>query len=264
MTEPPVHAMTQGEFRVGHVFNRAWKLFIANFWKLFVVTVISELPGRAFFLWASAQPAGGSLDGTTMRTIAMFLGFVLVFLGQAVLVQIGFQTLRGQPARLREAAQEAIARFSPILGLSLVICLLIFGTPGLFTLLPDLVEPGLFAIVFMAISGVLFIRWSVALPACVIERVDTVESLRRSAELTKGHRWKIFGIIVLVSIPLPTVSAVLGAAISFLGPAVQHLGRYVLGVAWIAGFNCVLTLIYHDLRVAKEGIGFRPIAAVFD
>jgi hypothetical protein len=263
MTEPPVHGLTQREVRVGQTFGRAWKLFSVNFWKFFIVTAISELPVRAYFLWANARPVGGPgpFSGTTMRTGIMFLAFVLVLLGQAIVVRVAFQTLRRQPAGLHAAVQEALPRFFSILGLAILACLLIFG---MITLVSHLPEPALFAMVFMIVASVLFVRWSIALPACVVEGLGVVDSLGRSARLTKGHRWKIFGTIVLVCAPLPAVTAILGAAMSLLGPALQHLGQFVLGVAWITGFNSVLTVIYHDLRVANEGIDSGQIASVFD
>jgi hypothetical protein len=262
MTEPPVHALTQSEFRITRIFSRAWTLASTNLWTFFIVTAISELPVRAYFRWGSA--VGEFLVGTTMRAIVMFLGFVLVLLGQAVLVHIGFRTLRGQAAGLREALQEASARFSPILGLSLIMCLLIFGMLGMIVLWALDLGPGLVAIVFMVVAGIPFVRWSLALPACVVEGLGLVDSLGRSAELTRGHRWKIFGIVILVLIPLPAATAILGAAMSFLGPDLRYLGRYVLGVLWITGFTSVLTVIYHELRVANEGIDSGQIASVFD
>ena len=263
MTEPPIHALTQSEFRIRRVFSRAWNLVTANIWKFCIVTVVSELPVRAYFLWASARPVGGPgpLDGSAIRTIIMVLAFVLMLLGQAVLVHIGFQTLRRQPAGLHAAVQEAVARFFPILGLFLAVCLLIFG---MITLLSSLVEPMLFAMVFMVVVSGLLVRWSLALPACVVEGLGPVDTLGRSAGLTKGHRWKIFGIILLVCAPLPAVTAILEAAMSFIGSSFQYLGQFVLGVAWITGFNSVLTVIYHDMRVANEGLDSGQIASVFD
>jgi hypothetical protein len=263
MTEPPIHALTQSEFRIRRVFSRAWNLFTANVWIFCIVTVVSELPVRAYFLWASARPIGGPgpLDGSAIRTIIMVLAFVLMLLGQAVLVHIGFQTLRRQPAGLHAAVQEAVARFFPILGLFLAVCLLIFG---MITLLSSLVEPMLFAMVFMVVVSMLLVRWSLALPACVVEGLGPVDSLGRSARLTKGHRWKIFGIILLVCAPLPAVTAILAAAMSFIGSSFQYLGQFVLGVAWITGFNSVLTVIYHDLRVVNDGLDSGLIASVFD
>jgi hypothetical protein len=54
--------------------------------------------------------------------------------------------------------------------------------------------------------------------------------------------------------------------------APESLGRLVLlGIVTViitaivtAYFNVVAAMIYHDLRVAKEGVGTEEIAAVFD
>jgi hypothetical protein len=262
MTEPPVHALTQHEFRISRVFSRASTLVVRNFWTFFIVTAISELPARAYFRWGNA--AGELLASNIMRAVTTFLGFVLVLLGQAVLVHIGFRTLRGQAAGLRTALQDASASFSPILGLSLVISLLIFGIPAVIVLWASDLGPGLVALVFMIVAGVLFVRWSLALPACVVERLGLVDSLASSAKLTSGHRWKIFGIIILVCAPLPIVSSILRAAMSLLGADLRYLGQFVLGVVWITSFTSVLTVIYHDLRVAQDGVDGEQIASVFD
>ena len=37
----------------------------------------------------------------------------------------------------------------------------------------------------------LMVRWFVAVPACVVERIGPSGSMKRSAELTSGHRWKV-------------------------------------------------------------------------
>jgi hypothetical protein len=228
----------------------------------FIVTVISELPMRAYFRWGNA--AGELLVGTTMRTIITFLGLVLVLFGQAVLVHIGFWALRGQAAGLRQAVQDTLVRSAGILSLSLAIGALMFGILGTIVLLASFLGPGLLAIVFMVAAGMLIVRWSLALPACVVEGLGLVDSMGRSAKLTRGHRWKIFGIMVLVWAPLPVANAILRAAISFFGPAFQYLGQYVLGVAWITTFTSIMIVIYHDLRAANEGLDSGQIASVFD
>jgi len=40
--------------------------------------------------------------------------------------------------------------------------------------------------------------WFVATPACVVEGLGVSRSMERSAQLTRGHRWKIFGMIALL------------------------------------------------------------------
>jgi hypothetical protein len=255
MPEPPVHALTQREFRIGRIFSRAWMLLIGNLWTFVTVTIVSELPMRVYFHWGNA--AGELLAGTTMRTIIRFLGVILVLFGQAILVHIGFRILRGEPPGLHEALQRVWVSFLSILALALVVYLLIFGP------LPLLISP-LFAMIFMVGTGVLLVRWSLALPACVVEGLGLVDSLRRSARLTRRHRWKIFGIIILICAPLPLAMAILTATMSPLGPAFQYLGQYLLGVAWITGFTSVLIVIYHDLRVENDGLDGGKIASVFD
>src|SRR3954452_6771683 len=117
MTEPPVRGLTQSEFRIGQTFGRAWKLFSANVWTFVIVTAISELPARAQFLWTSARREGepGLPDGSTTRIVIMLLTLVLILLGQAAFMHMGFQTLRRQPANLPEAVQDTVARSPSIL-----------------------------------------------------------------------------------------------------------------------------------------------------
>jgi hypothetical protein len=52
-----------------------------------------------------------------------------------------------------------------------------------------------------------------------------------------------------------------------LGPAgivVAAFGSLVWTAVWAAYWNCVLIMIYHELRVAKEGVDTEQIVSVFD
>jgi hypothetical protein len=99
--------------------------------------------------------------------------------------------------------------------------------------------------------------------------------MRRSAELTNGFRWKIFGIGLLVLIS----GLVVVGAISFfnglligqllgpkgvMGDIAVLVSSLVLISAFLAFYNSVVVVIYHDLRVVKEGVDTDQIAAVFD
>jgi len=42
------------------------------------------------------------------------------------------------------------------------------------------------------------------------------------------------------------------------------IGSLVWTALWTAYYNSVLVMIYHDLRVSKEGVDVEQIAAVFD
>ena len=57
----------------------------------------------------------------------------------------------------------------------------------------------------------------VATPACVVEKLGVSASMDRSAQLTKGQRWKILGKALLVLIPGILGSAVIDAVVEEAG-----------------------------------------------
>ena len=102
----------------------------------------------------------------------------------------------------------------------------------------------------------------VAVPACVIEKLGVTASTSRSVALTKGYRWQIFGLFLLV-----VVIALVGAFVLAKIGGVGLVGQ-TLSFAWqvvSTAFGAVLSaVIYHDLRMAKEGIDLDTLASVFD
>ena len=102
----------------------------------------------------------------------------------------------------------------------------------------------------------------VAVPVCVIEKAGVFESLNRSGELTRGYRWQIFALWALVTVIAGIAQIVLSW---FVG--VTLWGK-LLTFGWqvfAAAFGAVLVaVIYHDLRVTKEGIDIDSLANVFD
>jgi hypothetical protein len=97
----------------------------------------------------------------------------------------------------------------------------------------------------------------------------------RSRALTKGHRWKLLGLMLLVILPALIFGAIVGALMfavtgGFLAMAAAFsttLGQIVnliWNAIWTAFFAIVIVVTYHDLRVAKEGVDTEQIAAVFE
>src|SRR5260370_360355 len=100
--------------------------------------------------------------------------------------------MRGRPVSLRDCFQVGLGRFFPIVGLAISMGLAVMFASMLF------IVPGL----------ILYMMWSVATPACVVERLGPFRSMARSRALTKGHRWKIFGLLLLTLIPVVIIGAV--------------------------------------------------------
>ena len=110
----------------------------------------------------------------------------------------------------------------------------------------------------------LYTMWFVAVAACVVERTGAWTSMRRSRELTKGHRWKIFGVALLL-ILLSLVNRVLRLMLVSAGGETLALIGTMIWIAISYAFSSVVIAVsYYELRAAKEGIDIEQIASVFD
>ena len=113
--------------------------------------------------------------------------------------------------------------------------------------------PGIFVMVMLAI----------AIPVAVEERVGVKAALSRSSHLTRGHRWSVLGILVIVHILVLVPLFILREVFGETGVVIMAFGFGYETVA--TGVAAVCSgVIYHDLTVAKEGANADQVADVFD
>src|SRR5262249_18470877 len=149
-----------------------------------------------------------------------------------------FESMRGRRVSLVESMRIGLRRFFPVLGVALLAPFLTM-LAGLAFVIPA----------FIVITMVF-----VAIPACVVERLGPLKSIGRSAQLTKGHRWKIFGLLFATLIAAVIAGGVLGvSAIAIGGLTGGIVVRYLWDTVWSAFYAVLVVVTYHDLRVAKEG-----------
>jgi hypothetical protein len=147
---------------------------------------------------------------------------------------------------------------------------------------------GIFFLVFglLGIPAVVYgfwmaFRYSLAVPASVVENLKARPAIRRAIELSKGARWRIFVLLLLVGIIKLGIG---GITQSFMFVALfKHQGQIPIGMSVLSQFIsfCTttflgpigaagLTLFYFDQRVRKEGFdiewmmqaaGLEPAAA---
>jgi hypothetical protein len=89
--------------------------------------------------------------------------------------------------------------------------------------------------------------------------------MKRSSQLTKGHRWKVFGLMILLIVISAVGSGVIASSFTAIGgTAFAIVGDVLWNGIWGAFYAIAVVVTYHDLRVAKEGIDIDQIASVFD
>jgi hypothetical protein len=281
-----------GDFRVGEVLSRAWSVFTGNVIFFIAVPLLvngiyfifNVALGRVFAALGIARvspgivptspgmvlPSPGMIFLMSIITLILFLSQYMF--GQGVLLTGAFQRLRGEPLRVGAALQRALARLLPLIALGILVSLAMIGvTLAYMTVLWVLgfVLGRLVAVLFFTIFVpifILYVMWSVVVPACLVEGLGPVASMARSADLTRGYRWRVTGIILLLA--LIALAALIVLVILFaltrFNPVVVLIVEMAGLVVWTGYLNCVIIMIYHDLRVAKEGIDTSQIASVFD
>jgi hypothetical protein len=116
----------------------------------------------------------------------------------------------------------------------------------------------------------LAVMWAVTLPAVVGETSNIFRAFGRSRALTRGNRWRIFGLALLVLLLLMVLDGVLIATSGGLQAMAANQGLSVASVvvSTIVGFVFSVTLsvgsaaLYVQLRELK-GAGGESVAQVF-
>ncbi len=97
----------------------------------------------------------------------------------------------------------------------------------------------------------------------MVEQTGVIDSLRRSVELTRGYRLKIFGVLGVIYIGQFALDRLINVILAS-APIFSLVASFVVTVAITAYFAVVTAVTYHDLRILKDGVGTDEIARVFD
>jgi hypothetical protein len=236
---------------------------------------------KQFELWV----AGGS--------IIVFLPLSFIFAGAALAANnraVSWVNL-GQPATIRGAYSSILPRLGRYLWLMLIVAfviwtpfVLLFGgyfgaiisvgpmrTKGGSVDTQAAVLIGLLTLVFLllAVAWVVYailmgLRYSLAVPASVVENLPARKALRRSIDLSKGARGRIFLLGLLIAV-IQIGLVILAQVFFFVAAAKSHgqLPAWVRVLQQVVGFFANsfigpmyatgLTLFYYDQRVRKEG-----------
>jgi hypothetical protein len=239
---------SEGSFRIGDVFNKSFSVFARHAIPFIILTAIAYIP-LYIFAYLQAGKTGDVSAGTIIVGILAIAGFLVcpVIASGAVVYGV-VQDLRSTSFSISDAVQVAVGRFLAMIGVALCVGLL----------------SGLGAILLIVPGVIVMCMYYVAAPVTIVEREGVFSSMSRSAGLTKGHRWQIFGIILLVII----VNLVIGAVLVGIGFAMGAVASAIMEQVWqvvVGAFNAVVSgVLYYQLRVSKEGVDINQIASVFD
>ena len=235
-------------FTVGGVLGITWRTLFNNpvvFFGLSIITII--LGTLAEFILLTTIP---DIRKETFEFCQQIINIVLgQWIGGAIAYGV-YQTFMGRRALLGASLFYGLKRFVHLIfigilcGIGVVLGTMLFVVPGL----------------------ILMCMCYVSAPVCVVERLGAVDSITRSAQLTKGYRMKIFGLILVFIIIIFVATRIWFKL--FLGTSTGQIINFILlQVIVLIPFalaNIMPSVIYFELRRVKEGVAVDSLANVFD
>lgn len=231
------------------------------------------------------------LGGTLLQNLATVLlsGLIVVAVSRSVL---------GRVASSKEVWERTKSKFLPLIGLNIITSIIsglmmIIGIVVFFVLLASVASTAktdreflqdlgvslvgllILMVISALVSSYLYIKFSVAPPAMVLENLGVFASIGRSWSLTRGNFWRLFGINILTTIITSMVAGIFVGIADALGAIFIVVGSsspedviaslnttyiLVMVMSTIAQLlilpftSSVNALLYIDLRMRKEGL----------
>jgi len=187
------------------------------------------------------------------------LVFVLWMLVQGALVRATIAASEGGKASFAESAAAGLSVALPLVALAIL--------SGIAT--------GIGFMLFVVPGVMLALAWAVTTPALVEERLGVFEAFGRSRTLTRGARWKIFGLLLVLVVLYLMVSSVFGVAL--VAGGMRRAAAFTtpgLSVGWVvfnilfgtlstAVWSVVQTSLYLELRDWKDGPTIEALEDIF-
>lgn len=247
MTPPVLRPLSLGE-----VLDVSFGLYRSKFAPLLTIAAVTQLVPSLLSIYITS--AGGWLTNIPLYLGSTVLAVILSALGVAASTFVVSDAYLGRETPAGVALSRAAALLGRLIVLSILTSLLI-GIGVVLLIIPGLV-----------LAGGLMLSTAVT----VLESPPSVTAaMGRSWALSKGFRGKILLTLLVVFLLLAVPSAVIGALWALVGGAVgagvasvpMVVLQSLLSILVYPFVYVVLTVLYYDIRVRKEGFDLELLAS---
>jgi hypothetical protein len=207
-----------------------------------------------------------------------------VYLGRTVTIRESYRVVRHRVGRLLNVIFSILLRSIGILVLAVFLFAIMVGgmAPMPRSMAWVTVIVGVVAFFGFILGGILMViflvRYSVAVPALVLEKLSARQALKRSVALTKGYLWRLLLVAFLMTIIRTVLVMLCQAPFSVAAILITVKGArpglwltipslLVGGVAAAAVAPLLMisfAIAYYDLRVRKEGFDLQLMMSNLD
>jgi hypothetical protein len=253
ISTPRFEAMTTGA-----LLDRAFRLYTGNFSLMLGITAAAYVPFYLIML-AIESSFSGSLQaqGVDLATLLFQIAFIVLWASIAFPIAGGAATY---------AISERYLGNNVTIGESLRLALIRFWTLSVAQIIATIRV--MFGFLLFVVPGILWmLSYSLAVPVILVENQKATTSLRRSRDLVKGHRGKVFCVMLIINllqvIPIMGVNMISGMIFNTQtgGGAVLNSAIINLASIFLTPLAIVATiLLYYDMRIRKEGFDLEMLS----
>ena len=246
METTPLMNDVHAGLNISSILKRTFSILSQHLGLILPLALMASLPLEVLF----PVNEGGRPSGSN-GFILIFANLVLTALATGSIAWAVSSIVRGAPLTLGEAFKVAVVRGISIVLASLLMGLCLFGGFML------LIVPGVIVLCMLAVT----------LQACTLEGLKPLASLKRSRELTRGHRLSILALLFLAGLVALAAGLLVGIIGIFLpgdSPLFSLIIDCAIALPGMAFSHTMMAVIYGDLRSIKEGAGLDAAVRVFD
>ncbi len=258
---------------LGEILDAAFKVYTRNFKTLCLAVLVPVVPIVILTTLVTASTSSNEnafdptadFDATATQTtisgaevaggaVTVLLTLLLTALATAACTRAVADGYLGEPTSWRASLRFALRKLLPVIAVSiLVVVLAVLSLVGV--------------IVAAIYVGV---RLALSAPALLIEDLGPIAALKRSWRLVKDRWWVTFGVFVISSLLVALLAGLIQLLLlaplladsdnELLGGVLTALGAIVANVFTLPIQAAVITILYFDLRVRKEGFDLELLA----
>lgn len=247
-----------GPRKFGDILGETFRIYGRNFLKLLAIVAIVEVilvvVGIFAGIFSLQQPiAGGDIESLIISVVIFLVAVIVAYplMAGALIHAVSEQYLR-QKISIGQAYRFAWRRFGAILGAWILAFLAVAGIIAICISVVIFSWVGWICVVVGSVAAIyLIVGWIFLCQAALLEGLGPIAALSRSWALVKGNWWRVFGIMLVVSLIAVAIGAILG-----LIPVVgETIGNILVAPITMTS----ATLLYYDLRVRKEGYSLEAL-----
>jgi hypothetical protein len=252
----------------GELLDRTFSLYRGNFVLFLGIFALPHLAVLAFQIVAIVLQSPGLQPSRVFSALAWTWGAILFSIvvtsaAHAATVIAVSHVYLDRPASILDSFAKVKGQIGGVIWLSISVGFLV----------------GLACIALIVPGVLLAVRWSLAVPAKVLENKTTGEAMSRSSELSKGNRGRIFVIWILFVVLNICFSLLLQWPVKLAAGVGGIVGLQHATIAWrvaslVATFasECLVgplatiafSLVYYDERVRKEAFDMQLMMSTLD